>query len=91
MSTGEDGQPPVADRVSQAAAFISSLTVPANNSNSNSSSSASTRGGSASGSASSSVLRGPALAHVELAKRKVQLGVGTEQQLVEALLQYHDR
>lgn len=72
--------------MSQAAAFISSLTGPADRTNSSS-----TGEGSASGSASSSVLRGPALAYVELAKRKVQLGVGTEQQLVEALLQYHDR
>lgn len=73
--------------MSQAEAFISSLTGPANSSTSSST----TCEGSATGSASSSVLRGPALAHVELAKRKVQLGMGTEQQLVEALLRYHDR
>lgn len=37
------------------------------------------------------MLRGPALAHVELAKRKLQLGLDGEQQLVDALLEYHDR
>jgi hypothetical protein len=70
----------VQDRVSQAEAFISSL-----GSTPNSSSNA--------GSViqSTSVLRGPALAHVELAKRKVQLGLADELQLVEAMLQYHDR
>jgi hypothetical protein len=28
---------------------------------------------------------------VELAKRKLQLGLGQQQQLADALLQYHDR
>lgn len=37
------------------------------------------------------MLRGPELAYVELAKRTVQLGVADEQQLVDAVLKYHDR
>jgi hypothetical protein len=67
--------------VSQAEAFISSLGSTLNST-----------GGSTAGSVSqsSAVLRGPALAHVELAKRKAQLGLADEQQLVGALLQYHD-
>lgn len=79
---GADSQPPVQDRVAQAQAFISKLGSTPN------SSSSSIDG---SGSQSSSVLRGPALAHVELARRKVQLGLADEQQLVEALLQYHEK
>lgn len=87
-AAGEDSQAPQQDKLSSAEAFISSLARTANSSSSSSDNNSSS-GGSAS--QSSSVLRGPALAHVELAKRKVQLGMGDEQQLVQALLHHHDR
>lgn len=72
--------------MSQAEAFISSLATPAGNS-----STASNADSSTTSSKPSALLRGPELAFVELAKRTVQLGLAEEQQLVDAVLKYHDR
>jgi hypothetical protein len=73
-------------------AFVGNLAgTAATNSTSISTTATTTTSSSSSSSRSSAVLRGPALAQVELAKRKLQLGVGDEQQLVQALLQYHER
>lgn len=87
----ESSRPTIQERVAQAEAFISSLPTTApgeaaangvqesgSNNNSNSSKPA-------------PLLRGPALAQVELAKRRLLLGLGEEQMLADALLQYHDR
>jgi hypothetical protein len=70
-------------------AFVGSLASTAATDSSSSSSTTATTGSSSS--RSNAVLRGPALAQVEVAKRKLQLGVGDEQQLVQALLEYHGR
>eukprot|EP00878_Enallax_costatus_P012918 GHUV01013490.1.p1 GENE.GHUV01013490.1~~GHUV01013490.1.p1 ORF type:complete len:462 (+),score=166.78 GHUV01013490.1:239-1624(+) len=37
------------------------------------------------------LLRGPALAVVELTKRRLQLGLASQQDLADAILQYHDK
>ncbi|WIA30679.1 hypothetical protein OEZ86_000751 [Tetradesmus obliquus] len=97
MQAGESASPSLQERVAAAEAFLASLPAtpaaaaaaaaePPNgapNSSSSSSSSSSSRAG--------PLLRGPALAAVELAKRKLLLGLGQQQQLAEALLHYHER
>lgn len=84
----DDNQPLLQDRVAKVDTFINSLaSTPATSS----STSSTDTSASSSGNRSSAVLRGPALAHVEVAKRKLQLGVADQAQLVQALLQYHER
>jgi hypothetical protein len=89
FATGdESSSPTLHDRVARAETFITGLPVtaaPADTANG-------TQGSSSSSSSKPGLLlRGPALAAVELAKRKLLLGLGQQQQLAEALLQYHDR
>jgi hypothetical protein len=84
---GESPSPSIQERLTQAEAFLASLpataaTAAAANGTEDSSSSSSRPG---------PLLRGPALAAVELAKRKLLLGLGEQQQLADALLQYHDK
>jgi hypothetical protein len=86
---GEPATPNLQQRLQRAKAFIERLPVTAApdddaSSSHNSSSSSSSR-------RVAVLLRGPALAQLELLKRELQLGLAEQQQLVEALLLYHDR
>jgi hypothetical protein len=84
-----DDKTSLQEQVAKAAAVISSLTssLPASADDADAAAAAAAAAAAGGG----ALLRGPALAHVELAKRQLQLGLADEQQLVEALLLYHDR
>lgn len=86
-AAGEPQGPSLQERLAQAEACIGSLRKTAAPSNTSSSGD----DGNSSAGKPPPLLRGPALAAVELAKRKLQLGLGTQQVLADALLAHHDQ
>lgn len=94
-AAGESDSPSVQGQIAKATAFITSLptTAAADTSDSNSVPGSGDTESAINGSNGKTgpLLRGPALAAVELVKRRLQLGQATQQELADSVLVYQDK